>query len=81
MRIVRQFFVVVVLTYTLAMSTHAGVISTPDDPPPPAPALAEGQMTTSDGGDMHTTDSAEATPGDAVAEAALGLVQVVLSLL
>jgi hypothetical protein len=82
MRIVRHFFPAFVLAITLAVSTSAGVMSTPDDPPPPGstPATSEGEMSTSLNGTMHTGDS-EATADDVLAEAALRLVQVVLSLL
>lgn len=81
MRIVRYFFPAFVLAITLAVSTSAGVMSTPDDPPPPAQTTADGGTTTSDGGDIHTGNSDGATASDAVVAGALSLLQGVLSLL
>jgi hypothetical protein len=79
MRIVRQFFAACALTCTLAMSMHAGVISTPVAPPEPdlTPATTQGEMTTGIAGDMHTTNSEAA--GDSVAADVVGLVVDVLS--
>jgi len=83
MKTLRQLFAVIVLTLMLALSSYAGDIHTTVAPPQPAqtPATVEGEMTAGDGGDMHTGNSDEATAGDVWAEAALSLLQGVLSLL
>jgi hypothetical protein len=80
MRTARRIFSAFVLAITLAVSTSAGVMSTPDEPPPPAPT-AEGEPSTNLNGVIHTTNSDEAAAGDVVAEAALSLLQGVLALL
>lgn len=78
MRSLRQFFAAFVLTLALAISIHAGVMSTPvaSPQPDPAPTTADGTIHTGAAGNMHTGDSEES-----VVAAALGLVQSVLSLL
>ena len=83
MKTLRQLFAVIVLTFMLALSSYAGDIHTTDAPPEPAsaPATTEGQIEIGRSGDIHTGDSDGATAGDAVAEAALSLLQGVLSLL
>ena len=81
MKPVRYFFATSVLASVLSVSAFAGTIHTGAPEPDPTPAPTEGQTTTSDGGDMHTGDTDGATAGDAVAEGALSLVQVVLALL
>jgi len=81
MKHMRYLFAAFVLVSVLSVSAFAGNMHTGAPEPDPTPAPAEGQTTTSDGGDMHTTNSDEATAGDAVAEAALSLLQGVLSLL
>lgn len=83
MRILRQPLATFVLTFALATSIHAGVMSTPVAPPQPAPTpeATEGEMSTAANGTMHTGNSEEAGAGDAVVAAALSLVQNVLSLL
>ena len=83
MKTLRQLFAVIVLTLTLAMSSYAGDIHTTVAPPQtdPAPAPAQGEMSTTANGTMHTGDSDEATAGDAAVAGALGLLQGVLALL
>ena len=83
MKTLRQLFAVIVLTLMLSLSSSAGDIHTTVAPPQPAPTPtgAEGEMSTTVNGDMHTTNSDEATVGDAVVADVLSLVQVVLSLL
>lgn len=84
MRIVRRFLAVSVLAFTLVTTMHAGVISTPAPQPTPAPAQGEisttlnGDMHTGAPGDIHTTEtSADVTLAGAVVD----LVQGVLALL
>ncbi|HEX8150127.1 MAG TPA: hypothetical protein VF591_23285 [Pyrinomonadaceae bacterium] len=76
----RNFFAASGLAFALSLTTIAGDMHTgapQPDPPPPA----EGEMTTGVDGDIHTTNSDEATAGDAVAAGALSLLQGVLALL
>ena len=77
MKLMRYLSAAFVLASVLSISTFAGNMHTGAPEPPPS----EGEMTTSDGGDMHTGYSDEATAGDAVVADVLSLVQVVLSLL
>lgn len=83
MKTLRQLFAVIVLTLMLALATPAGTIHTTVAPPEPdsAPATAEGEMTTGDGGNIHTGNSDEASAGNVVAAGALSLLEGVLSLL
>jgi hypothetical protein len=82
MRTMRNIFAASVLALALSLSTIAGDMHTGAPQPAPTPAPAEGEISTTFNGDIHTGDTDEATAGDAVlAEAALSLVQVVLSLL
>ena len=83
MKTLRYFLATSLLTLLLTITAFAGEMTTGITTPQPAPtpATAEGEMTTGDGGDIHTTNSDEATAGGAVAEAALSLLQGVLSLL
>jgi len=83
MKLMRYLFAASVLASVLSISAFAGNIHTgaPQPEPMPTPASASGEMTTGDGGDIHTTNTDEATADDVLAEAALSLVQVVLSLL
>jgi hypothetical protein len=82
MKTLRQLFAVIVLTLMIAVPSSAGNMHTtaPTPPPDPTPATTQGEMTTGDGGDIHTGNSDEATAGEAVAADVLSLVQVVLSL-
>jgi hypothetical protein len=87
MKTMRNLFAAFVLVSALSVSAFAGNIHTGAPEPPPS----EGEMTISDGGDMHTTnsdggdihtgDTDEATAGDAAVAGALSLLQGVLSLL
>ena len=83
MKTLRQLFAVIVLTLMIAVPSSAGNMHTTAPTPPsnPTPAATEGEISTSDGGDMHTGNSDEATAGDAVVAGALSLLQGVLSLL
>ncbi|HWS90219.1 MAG TPA: hypothetical protein VN282_24835 [Pyrinomonadaceae bacterium] len=75
MKTLRQLFAAIVLTLLVAVSSSAGDMHTtaPTPPPPSEPVTVQGNM--------HTGNSDEATASDAVAEAALSLLQGVLSLL
>jgi hypothetical protein len=75
MRTLRQFFAAVVLVTTLTLPTFAGEITTMGAPPP---TNTDGDIHTGLTGDIHTM-GAEVV-GDSVAEAALSLIQSVLSL-
>ena len=84
MRTLRRLLTVSLFVSALILSTFAGEITTGVAPPQPAPtpASVEGDISTPVNGVIHTTNSDEATAGDAVvAEAALSLLQGVLSLL
>jgi hypothetical protein len=81
MRTLRYVFATFLLTSVLSLSALGGDIHTGAPQPAPTPAPAEGDMSTALNGDMHATNSDEATPWEAVVEAALELVQGVLSLL
>ena len=86
MRTLKRFCIASVLMFVLALPALAGEISTTVAPPSsPTQGLIStpdrGEMTTSVNGDIHTGDTEQATVGDAVAEAALSLLQGVWSLL
>ena len=81
MKLMRYLFAASVLTSVLSISAFAGNIHTGAPQPVPTPTPAEGEMSTTLYGDMHTGDSDEATDGKAVVADVLSLVQVVLSLL
>lgn len=81
MKFMGYLFAVCVLSSALSISAVAGTMHTGSPQPNPTPEPAEGEMSTTLNGDMHTGNSDGATAGDAVAAAALELVQVVLSLL
>jgi hypothetical protein len=83
MKHMRFLFAAFVLASVLSVSPFAGNMHTgaPQPAPAPTPATAEGEIPTTFNGDMHTTNSDEATAGDAVAAGALSLLQSVLSLL
>jgi len=83
MKTLRRLFGAFVLAITFALLVSAGEMSTPLAPPQPAqaPTTAGGEISTGVNGDIHTTNSDEAATGDVVAEAALSLLQGVLSLL
>ena len=78
----QKFSAALLLIGTLSLSAFGGQIEIGYQPPPqPTPMPAGGEMSTPVNGDMHTTNSDEATAGEAVAADVLSLVQVVLSLL
>jgi hypothetical protein len=77
----QKFSAALLLIGTLSQSALAGQIEIGSPQPAPTPATAQGEIISSDGGDIHTTNSDEATAGDAVAAGALSLLQSVLSLL
>jgi hypothetical protein len=79
MKSLRQLFAVIVLTFMLALSSSAGDIHTTVVPPDPPPA--EGGTSATVNGNIHTTNSDEATADGVLAEAALSLLQGVLALL
>lgn len=82
MKPMRYLFATFVLASALSMSTFAGTIHTgAPEPPPDVTTTAEGEISTTLNGDMHTTNSDEGTAGDAVVAGALSLLQGVLSLL
>ena len=81
MKHMRYLFAAFVLASVLSVSPFAGNMHTGAPQPDPTPAPAEGEMATTANGDMHTTNSDEATAGDAVAAGALVLLESVLSLL
>jgi hypothetical protein len=82
MSTLRQLFMGSVLILTLALSAFAGEISTPLAPPQPAPTpAAEGDMSTTFNGTIHTGDTDETTAGDAVVAGAVSVLQSVLALL
>ena len=81
MRTLRYVFAAFLLTSVLSLSAFGGDIHTGAPQPEPTPASAGGDMSTTLNGTMHTGNSDEATAGSAVAEAALSLLQGVLSLL
>ncbi len=77
----RQHFGVVVLILTLATPIFAGDMHTMNpSPPPSAPTTTEGDVHTTVGGEITTmNDDAEAA-GSSATDAALALLQSVLSL-
>ncbi|MDT5272677.1 MAG: hypothetical protein QOH49_4863 [Acidobacteriota bacterium] len=81
MKSMRYLFAVCVLASALSTLAMAGTMHTGAPQPDPTPMPAEGEMSTPANGDMHTTNSDEATTDDAVVAGALGLLQGVLSLL
>lgn len=76
MKALRQFFVASVLILTISLSALAGDITTGIAAPQPTPATTEGDMHTMRAGDISTTGA----DADSVTEAALSLIQSVLSL-
>jgi hypothetical protein len=81
MRTLRYVFATFLLASVLSISAFAGNIHTGAPQPEPTPATAEGETSTTVNGDMHTTNSDEATAGDAVVAGALSLLKGVLALL
>lgn len=83
MKTLRPLCAALALTMVVAVSSSAGDMHTTAQTPQPAPTpvAVGGDMSTPVNGDMHTGDGGEVTAGEAVAAAALELVQSVLSLL
>lgn len=88
MKTLRRLCGASVLTLTFALFASAGEMSTPLAPPPPAPpsAPAQGEMSTTLNGTMHTGEpgdihTTEAAADVTLAGAVVDLVQGVLSLL
>lgn len=80
MRTMRNLFAASVLAFGLSLSTIAGDMHTGAPQPVPTPT-PDGQVSTALYGDIHTGNSDEQSASDVVAEAALSLLQGVLSLL
>ncbi len=76
MRILRQLFAITVLTLTLCLPTLAGDISTMGAPPP---ANTDGDIHTGVPGDITTGNADAEAAGDSVTDAAVALIQSVLS--
>ena len=82
MKSMRYLFAACVLASALSVSATAGTMHTGAPQPEPTPASAEGEITPTANGTMHTTNSDEETAADDVlAGAALSLLQGVLALL
>jgi hypothetical protein len=82
MRQIRRLCAAFVLTFMLALSALAGDMTTgivAPAPPPQQTAAAAGDMTTGYAGEMSTTSSATTT--GSTMQAALSLVQSMLSLI
>jgi hypothetical protein len=80
MRALRQLCAVTVLTFTLTLSAIAGEIQTPVTSPTPQPAMSQDIHATSTDGDIHTPKDGEAASSDSLFEAALSLIESLLSL-
>lgn len=82
MKTLRRLCVASMLTFTLSLSIFAGQMSTTVvQPPPPANAEAAGDMSTTATASDNAPENGEASVLDSVSEAALSLLQNVLSLL
>lgn len=82
MKALRQLCFASLLTLTFALSVFAGDMSTTVvQPPPPSNATAAGVMSTTVAAGNGAPESEEASVIDSVSEAALSLLQSVLSLL
>ena len=82
MKALRQLCVASVLALTFSLSVFAGDMSTTVvQPPPPSNATAAGVMSTTVTASNDTSESEEASVIDTVSDAALSLLQSVLSLL
>lgn len=79
MRTMRNFFAASVLVVALSLSTIAGDMHTGEPQPPPA--TAQGEISPTTNGTIHTGYTEEAAAGEAVVAGALSLVQGVWSLL
>ncbi|MDQ3753543.1 MAG: hypothetical protein M3371_02290 [Acidobacteriota bacterium] len=77
MKTLRQFCAAAVLTCVLTLSAYPGEMSTGKTPPPPPPsATSAGEMSTG----ISMTETANSEAVDPIAEAALMLLQSILSL-
>jgi hypothetical protein len=83
MKTLSRFWAASVLALTLTLPAFAGDMHTTYVPPapPPTSAITQGDNSTSTDGEMSTTQSGEADASDSLTEAALNLLQSVLSLL
>lgn len=77
----RRYFGVVVLIFMLATPMFAGDIHTMNpSPPPSAPTTTEGDMHTGVAGDITTGNANAEAAGGSLTDAAVALIQSVLSL-
>lgn len=82
MKTLRRLCVASVLTFTFSLSVFAGQMSTTVvQPPPPSNLTAAGDMSTTITASDDAPESEEVSVIDSVSEAALSLLQSVLSLL
>jgi hypothetical protein len=82
MKALRQFFGASVLILTLSLSAFAGDMTTGVASPQPTPpsSNAQGDIHTGVTGDIHTINVDAEAAGGSVADAAVALIQSVLSL-
>lgn len=80
MKTTRHFFAASLLVVTLALSAYAGDIATPVATQPPPPSSPASDDSAGTNGDIHFPRASEAGGQDPVLEAALSLLQSVLSL-
>lgn len=81
MRTLRQFLSVIVLTLMLVTAAYAGDMHTTITPPPSGTsATTEGDIHTGVAGEITTGNADAEAAGGSVADAAMALIQSVLSL-
>lgn len=80
MKTLRQLSVASVFLFALTMPAFAGQIETGIAPPPPRTATTKGQIETGVTAGQIETGRGEATATDSITQAALNLLQSVLSL-
>jgi hypothetical protein len=80
MKTLRRLSVASVFVFVLTMPAFAGEISTGIAPPPPPSAATAGEIQTTVAGQTETGSMSEATAIDSATQAALNLLQSVLSL-
>ena len=81
MKTLRYAFAVSVLALTLTLSTLAGDMHTGAPQPEPTPVTTQGEISTGITGDIHTMNDGAEAVGSSATDAALALLQSVLSLL